>query len=62
MLKRNHLIIFFTVLYLFIEIGFRAVVNELLKAPIVSQDVTDMFVVLGRLVSAIGFTVILFGW
>ncbi len=61
MLNRKSLIIVFTLMYLFIEIGFRAVVNEHLKTPIVAQDVTDMFVVLGRLISAIGFTVILFG-
>ena len=60
MFTKNRLIILFTLLYLFIEIGFRALVNEHLRAPGVATDVTDMFVVLGRLISAIGFTVILF--
>lgn len=60
MFTKNRLIILFTLLYLFIEIGFRALVNEHLRAPGVAKDVTDMFVVLGRLISAIGFTVILF--
>lgn len=62
MTSRNRLIIVFTLFYLFIEIGFRALINDQLKAPVVSQEVTDLFVTIGRLISSIGFTVILFNW
>lgn len=62
MITKNRLIIVFTLFYLFIEIGFRALINDQLKAPVVSQEVTDLFATIGRLISSIGFTVILFNW